>query len=69
MNNQHLLDSFLETVLEPDKEIINYNGSDVIKSVTKDANGKMIRPYKYFTVAAPNKFYIKLENQYYRRSF
>lgn len=50
-------------------EIINYNGTDVIKSVTKDANGRMIRPYKYFTVAAPNKFYIKLENQYYRRSF
>lgn len=50
-------------------EIINYNGTDVIKSVTKDANGKMIRPFKYFTVAAPNKFYIKLENIYYRRSF
>ena len=26
MNNQHLLDSFLETVLEPDKETINYHG-------------------------------------------
>ncbi len=48
-------------------EIINYNSSDVIKSVTKDENGKMIRPFKYFTVAAPNKFYIKLENLYYRR--
>jgi len=29
MNNQHLLDSFLETVLEPDKETINYNGVEV----------------------------------------
>ena len=29
MNNQHLLDSFLETVLEPDKETINYHGFDV----------------------------------------
>jgi len=29
MNNQHLLDSFLETVLEPDNEIINYNGVEV----------------------------------------
>ena len=26
MNSQHLLDSFLETVLEPDKETINYHG-------------------------------------------
>ena len=25
MNNQHLLDSFLETVLEADDETINYN--------------------------------------------
>ena len=29
MNSQHLLDSFLETVLEPDKETINYHGVDV----------------------------------------
>jgi len=29
MNNQHLLDSFLETVLEPDKETINYHGFEV----------------------------------------
>ena len=29
MNNQHLLDSFLETVLEPDKETINYFGVEV----------------------------------------
>ncbi len=29
MNNQHLLDSFLETVLEPDKETINYYGVKV----------------------------------------
>ena len=29
MNNQHLLDSFLEKVLEPDKETINYNGVEV----------------------------------------
>ena len=29
MNNQHLLDSFLETVLEPDKETINYHGVEV----------------------------------------
>jgi hypothetical protein len=29
MNNQHLLDSFLETVLEPDKETINYHGIEV----------------------------------------
>jgi len=29
MDNQHLLDSFLETVLEPDKETINYHGFDV----------------------------------------
>jgi hypothetical protein len=29
MNSQHLLDSFLETVLEPDKETINYHGIDV----------------------------------------
>ena len=29
MNNQHLLDSFLETVLEPDKETINYYGFEV----------------------------------------
>ena len=29
MNNQHLLDSFLETVLEPDKETINYYGVEV----------------------------------------
>ena len=29
MNNQHLLDSFLETVLEPDKDTINYHGVDV----------------------------------------
>jgi hypothetical protein len=29
MNNQYLLDSFLETVLEPDKETINYNGVEV----------------------------------------
>ena len=29
MNNQHLLDGFLETVLEPDKETINYYGVDV----------------------------------------
>lgn len=28
MNNRHLLDSFLETVLEPDKETINYYGVD-----------------------------------------
>jgi len=26
MNSQYLLDSFLETVLEPDKETINYHG-------------------------------------------
>ena len=29
MNNQYLLDSFLETVLEPDKETINYYGFEV----------------------------------------
>jgi hypothetical protein len=29
MNNQHLLDSFLETVLEPDKETINCYGVEV----------------------------------------
>jgi hypothetical protein len=29
MNNQHLLDSFLERVLEPDKETINYYGVEV----------------------------------------
>ena len=29
MNNQILLDSFLETVLEPDKETINYYGVEV----------------------------------------
>ena len=29
MNSQHLLDSFLETVLEPDKETINYHGVEV----------------------------------------
>ena len=29
MNNQILLDSFLETVLEPDKETINYYGFEV----------------------------------------
>ena len=29
MNNQHLLESFLETVLEPDKETINYHGIEV----------------------------------------
>jgi hypothetical protein len=29
MNNQHLLDSFLETVLEPDKETINYYGFEI----------------------------------------
>ena len=29
MNNQILLDSFLETVLEPDKETINYHGVEV----------------------------------------
>ena len=29
MNNHHLLDSFLETVLEPDKETINYYGVEV----------------------------------------
>ena len=29
MNNQHLLDSFLETVLEHDKETINYYGVEV----------------------------------------
>ena len=29
MNNQNLLDSFLETVLEPDKETINYYGVEV----------------------------------------
>ena len=29
MNNQYLLDSFLETVLEPDKETINYYGVEV----------------------------------------
>ena len=29
MNNQNLLDSFLETVLEPDKETINYHGMEV----------------------------------------
>jgi hypothetical protein len=29
MNNQHLLDSFLETVLEPDKETINYHGVEI----------------------------------------
>ena len=29
MENQHLLDIFLETVLEPDKETINYHGVEV----------------------------------------
>jgi len=29
MNSQHLLDIFLETVLEPDKETINYHGVEV----------------------------------------
>ena len=29
MNNQLLLDNFLETVLEPDKETINYYGVEV----------------------------------------
>jgi hypothetical protein len=29
MNNQHLLDSFLETFLEPDKETINYHGVEI----------------------------------------
>ena len=29
MSNQYLLDSFLETVLEPDKESINYYGVEV----------------------------------------
>ena len=29
MNNQHLLDSFLEIVLEPDKETINYYGVEI----------------------------------------
>jgi hypothetical protein len=29
MSSQHLLNSFLETVLEPDKDTINYHGVDV----------------------------------------
>ena len=29
MNDQLILDSFLETILEPDKETINYNGTEV----------------------------------------
>ena len=29
MDNQHLLESFLETVLEPDKETINYYGMEI----------------------------------------
>jgi hypothetical protein len=29
MDNQHLLESFLETVLEPDKETINYYGVEI----------------------------------------
>jgi hypothetical protein len=29
MNNQHLLESFLETVLEPDKETINFYGAEI----------------------------------------
>ena len=29
MDNQHLLESFLETVLEPDKETINYHDIEV----------------------------------------
>ena len=29
MSNHHLLDSFLETVLEPDKETINYHGVEI----------------------------------------
>ncbi len=29
MNSQHLLDNFLETILDPDKETINYYGAEV----------------------------------------
>ena len=29
MNDQLILDNFLETILEPDKETINYNGTEV----------------------------------------
>jgi hypothetical protein len=31
MNNQHLLDSFLETVLEPDKETISFDATTKCK--------------------------------------
>ena len=29
MNDQLILDNFLETILEPDKETINYNGIEI----------------------------------------
>lgn len=42
-------------------EIINYNGEDILKTINKDNDGKIIRPYKYFTIASPDKFYVKLQ--------
>jgi hypothetical protein len=45
-------------------EITNYNGEDIIKSINKNKEGRFIRPYNYFTVGAPDRFYVKLQTQY-----
>jgi hypothetical protein len=42
-------------------EIFNYNGDDIIKTKNKDINGNVIRPQRYFTIASPDKFYLKLQ--------
>ena len=45
-------------------EITNYNGEDIIKSTNKNKEGRFIKPYRYFTVGAPDRFYVKLQYQY-----
>lgn len=43
-------------------EITNYNGEDIIKTINKNKEGKVIHPFKSFTIGAPDRFYVKLQN-------
>jgi len=61
MNDQLILDSFLETILEPDKETINYNGTEV--PFPSQAQAELDRQ---FTISLrnnilPNEFEKKIE--------
>jgi hypothetical protein len=61
MNDQLILDNFLETILEPDKETINYNGIEV--PFPSQAQAELDRQFNLSLKnnISPNEFEEKIE--------